>query len=387
MQRIFAIILALSLSGCAGMMNTDDKAPVRLAPASFSDLPDWDVDQVAEALPALKRSCEKISSKHDFIGTEEDWKPVCAAVPENADDAAARNYFEQNFNVYRVFAKRKGKGLFTGYYEPDLQGADTPGTPLYARPPDLITVDLGQFRPELKGETIAGRVAGEKLIPYFDRAEIEAGALKDKGLEILHVKDPVDAFFLQVQGSGRVTMPDGTVRHVGYAAQNGHIYFAIGKALIDKGVLTKKTVSMQSIRDWLKNNPDQAQELMNKNKSYVFFRDIGAEGPLGAEGVALTSGRSLAVDHRHLAYGLPIFVDAEYPLLPSEEKTEQRLSRLMVTQDTGGAIRGAIRGDVFWGAGDEAAARAGVMKSKGRYWILLPKTVTVPKDRLKHGWF
>jgi membrane-bound lytic murein transglycosylase A len=165
------------------------------------------------------------------------------------------------------------------------------------------------------------------------------------------------------------------------------MYFAIGKALIDQGILTKKTVSMQSIRDWLQNNPDQAQELMNKNKSYVFFRDIGAEGPLGAEGVALTPGRSLAVDHRHLAYGLPIFVDAEYPFLPDEEKTEQRLSRLMVTQDTGGAIRGAIRGDVFWGAGDEAAARAGVMKSKGRYWILLPKTVTVPKGRLKHGWF
>ena len=354
-----------------------------LKPASFAALPGWHDDRVAEALPALLKSCEAILHKPvdadlGVAGRPGDWQAACsaAAAVHAGDDAAARNVLESQFQPFAASNHGEAPGLFTGYYEVTLHGSRQKEgrftVPLYGRPGDLVTVDLGLFRPQLKGQRIAGKVVDGSLKPYVSRAEIEAGALKGRGLELLWVDDPIAAFFLQIQGSGEVLLPDGSGVRVGYAAQNGHPYVAIGRELIDRGALAKETVSMQSIRAWLESHPGEAQKLMDSNPSYVFFRTLGTDGPKGAEGAVLTPGRSLAVDRRFIPLGLPIWLDATRPAA-AEGAPDQPLRRLLVAQDTGGAIRGPVRGDVFWGQGEEAAAIAGRMKNPGRYWLLLPK--------------
>lgn len=396
--RPIYLLAVLLLASCASV-TTGKKAdtPLFLSRQSFDDLPGWAADDAAAALPALARSCQRISkmepsasvSRHVFAGTAADWQKIClAAPPVDADSAAARAFFEENFTPYRLWSGSQGEGLFTGYYEPRLAAGDPKsGVALYGRPQDLITVDLGLFRPEMKGETIAGRVDQGALVPYFDRAEIMRGAIKDRAETLAHAADPIEAFFLQVQGSGQVVDDAGGVKRLGYAAQNGQPYFAIGKALVERGYMKKEDVTMQSIAAWLRNNPDKRDEILALNKSFVFFRALDGDGPLGGEGVPLTPGRSLAVDFRHLPYGAPVFIDVEYPAVDSDVDAPLRLRRLMIAQDTGGAIRGAIRGDVFWGAGDDAALRAGAMKSTGAAWILLPKTAIVPPEKMKKSFF
>jgi membrane-bound lytic murein transglycosylase A len=244
--------------------------------------------------------------------------------------------------------------------------------PLYGRPPDLVSVDLGSFREDLKGRRIAGRVEEGKLVPYADRQAIEQGALAGHDLELVWVDDPIDAFFLQIQGSGRVRLADGGELRVGYAGENGHPYYAIGRELVKRGALRKEEVSMQSIRRWLEEHPDEAPAVLATNASYVFFQVIEGEGPLGAEGIPITAGRSLAVDRKHWPLGVPLWVDTAAPAA-QKGAPDRPLRRLVIAQDTGGAIRGPIRGDVFWGASDEAAEIAGRMKHPGRLWVLLPK--------------
>lgn len=265
------------------------------------------------------------------------------------------------------------EGLFTGYYESALKGSLTRGGqyqyPLRARPDDLVMVQLGDFREELKGQRIAGRVLNGNLKPYETHGEITAGKLpKSQDKTLVWVDSAVDAFFIQIQGSGMVSMNDGSFMRVGYAGQNGHPYYAIGRELIKRGHLTQRDVSMQSIRAWLEANPEQAQEVMETNKSYVFFRKLDGDGPVGGQGVTLTAERSLAIDQSLIPYGIPVWVDLEHPL-----PDQQPIQRLMVTQDTGGAIRGPVRGDFFWGYGADAEYQAGKMKSKGRYWFLIPR--------------
>jgi membrane-bound lytic murein transglycosylase A len=265
-------------------------------------------------------------------------------------------------------------GLFTGYYEAELNGSwrrtNRFNVPLYAKPTDLIAADLGQFSSALKGKHIAGRLRGNRLIPYHSRREIENGVLRGKGLELLWVDSVADAFFLHVQGSGRVKMTDGSIVRVGYAAKNGRPYVSIGRELIRRGAMAKENVSMQSIRTWLTANPHKASDLLAANPSYIFFRRLKGTDVIGAMGVGLTPGRSLAVDRRHVPLGAPLWLDTRDPL------DERRpLRRLMIAQDTGGAIKGPVRGDIFWGFGAEAAQRAGQMKSRGTYYVLLPKTI------------
>lgn len=368
-----------------------------LKPVAFSDLPGWSADRVAEAVPAFRRSCAKLAALPaerpvgpDGVGGRGgDWQGPCAALAAlpgatdaAANDAAARAFFEQWFTPYAAANNDNRRGLFTGYYEVELAGSRTPDAaypvPLYRRPPDLVEVNLGDFAERWRGERTAGRVINGRLKPYDDRAGIEGGALRDKGLELLWLQDPIATFFLHIQGSGRVRLPDGTETRVGYAAQNGHKYVAIGKELIDRGELAREQVSLQSIRAWLKANPDKASDLMNRNPSFVFFQELKGEGPNGAQNVALTPGRSLAVDSKFLPYGVPVWLDAEDPLANESQNGQARLRRLLIAQDTGGAIRGPVRGDVFWGHGEEAELRAGVMKSAGEYYILLPKTVAAP---------
>ncbi len=350
-----------------------------LAPITFKDLPGWGQDNFETFVSAFERSCKVIKKRPadmtfgvlDMAGTYGDWQEICGAFGKtNTKNLSI--FFEKYFTPYQVSADEEPVGLFTGYYEASLKGARAPKgkytVPLYKRPDDLVMVHLGQFREDLKGVRIAGRIQNGTLKPYESRAEIVAGNWPHSDQVLLWVDSAVDAFFVQIQGSGLVKMDDGSTMRIGYAGQNGHVYYAIGRELIKTGALTKENVSMQSIRAWLEHNSDQADHIMNTNKSYVFFREVTGDGPLGAQGVALTAGRSLAVDRTLISYGLPLWVDIEPPVAEANP-----IRRMMVAQDTGGAITGPVRGDVFWGYGDLAEEMAGQMKSKGRYWVLLPK--------------
>ncbi len=366
---------------------------VLLEPVDFAALPGWAEDEVAAALPALTRSCARLLRQPDdrpvgppvasggLAGTVADWRAPCAALQGFSpdDDAAVRAALEQHFRPFAVSNAGKREGLFTGYYEAELKAAADPAapgaTPLYRVPDDLVTVDLALFRADLRGEKIIGRVEDGRLVPYLTREEIDAGALNDRGLELAWAADPVDAFFLHVQGSGRVIFPDGRVKRVGFAGSNGHPFYAIGRALIDEGVVSRKNASMQKIRDWLRANPEKAQEMMQRNARYIFFREITGEGPIGAQGVALTPGRSLAVDSSLLPLGVPLYLDTTWPA------SDRPLRRLMVAQDVGSAIKGAVRGDFFWGSGEAALAEAGRMKQSGVYYLFLPRTVAERREQ------
>jgi membrane-bound lytic murein transglycosylase A len=391
MRRSLGLLILLALAACAPKAPPPAPPAIAFQPASFRDLPGYSADRVAEALPALTRSCARMTPRndrgldaHDRYGTGNDWKPFCsalAALPQG-DDAALRRLIKRELQPVAVIGDGKPEGLFTGYYEPLVRGSRQKQgvytTPLYRQPPDLVQVDLGEFRDTLKGQRIAGRVRDGRLRPYEDRGQIDAGALNNKNLEIVWLDDASDAFFLQVQGSGLVQLDSGQKLRVGFAAQNGHPYVAIGRVMIDRGTLTREDVSMQAIRAWLRANPAAAPELLRQNPSYVFFRELPApkddlDGPPGAQGVALVPGRSLAVDRSHFALGLPLWLDATRPAETGAEAVS--FQRLMVAQDTGGAIRGAVRGDVFWGAGAQAENIAGRMKHPGRTWLLLPKAV------------
>ena len=378
----FLLSLVLLLAGCNAV--NPETAPLVLRPSSFSALPGWDQDRQEEALAAFSRSCTRIMEQPSgqqfgpdtLMGTAADWQEPCRALPgAGATPSQARAFFEKWFTPWQAtMAGQQNEGLFTGYYEASLKGSLTRQGPhqypLRRRPADLVMVDLGDFRPELRGQRIAGRVTEGQLKPYEDRAAISRGALPgDDQLQFVWVDSPVDAFFLQIQGSGRILLDDGTMLRVGYDGQNGWPYFAIGRELIQRGYLDKDAVSMQSIRAWLGAHPDQADEIMNTNKSYVFFKVLEGDGPQGAEGLTLVPGRSLAVDHARLPYGAPVWIATAPPI-----SGETRLERLMVAQDTGSAIRGAVRGDVFWGYGKRAEDLAGRMKAAGRAWLLLPKT-------------
>ncbi|HEX2252274.1 MAG TPA: MltA domain-containing protein [Thermoanaerobaculia bacterium] len=360
---------------------------LELTPADFAELPGWGEDDPGPALAAFRRSCEAfgrlpgdrpIGLRADgYGGTAADWRPVCeAAEAVDEDDAAAvRAFFASRFRPLAVANHADPVGLFTGYYEPTLHGSRRRGgryqVPVYARPPELVMVDLGDFRSGLRGNRLAGRVRDGRLEPYHDRTAIEEGALAGRGLEIVWVDDPVDAFFLEIQGSGVVVMDDGSRLRLGYEAQNGWPYYAIGRELIARGSVPREEMSMQAIRDWLEANPEAAVDMMRTNPSFVFFRRLSTSGAVGAQGVVLTPGRSLAVDREFHPLGVPMWLAAEAPSAAPGEP-DRPFRRLLVAQDTGGAIRDPVRGDVFWGPGDEAAEIAGRMKHQGRLWVLLP---------------
>ena len=381
MNRYALIALVLFTSACTTAEQVDEKPQLSLKEVSFNDLPDWKRDNFKTLPTAFKKSCERVkkaSPDKKFgalaeSGTYGDWKEPCERflALEDTDNQTLHNFFETYFTPHAVYADNKRDGLFTGYYEASLRGSRTKSkeysVPLFKRADDLVMVQLGQFREDLKGRRIAGRVVGGNLKPYESREEIVAGDWPHNDQVLVWVDDPVEAFFVQIQGSGVVRLDDGGVMRIGYAGQNGHPYYAIGRELIKRGELTKENVSLQTIRAWLAENPSQANEIMNTNASYVFFKELEGEGPIGGEGVALTAGRSLAVDRSLFSYGMPVWTDIESPV------GDGRLRKMMIAQDTGGAIRGPVRGDVFWGYGEKAEEIAGGMKSQGRYWILLPK--------------
>lgn len=377
-------VMVMALTSCANLEQaTTVKPKLKLTSATYAAMDGWNSATQEKALAAFEKTCARLlkSAPDKSFGlglSVKDWQTPCHNLPspQTASAAEAKAYFETWFTPYPVQSGSESEGLFTGYYEASLVGSPVRTgqyqTPLRARPTDLVMVNLGEFVPDLKGQRIAGRVKDGQLKPYEDRKAIETGGLpKDMDMPIYWVDSAVDAFFLQVQGSGVVTLPDGSIQRVGYDGQNGHPYTAIGKELIARGALIKDNVSMQAIRDWLAANPKEAADVMRTNKSYVFFKKLDGTGPVGGEGVVLTPEASIAVDRSIWPYGLPMYVDIEHPLDGAPQ-----IRKLMVAQDTGGAIRGIIRGDFFWGYGAQAAAHAGPMKSPGKLWVLLPKNST-----------
>lgn len=352
-------------------------APLR--PSTFSAVPGWSQDTVREAWPAFLLSCNVLARRAD-------WREPCAVARDvdGIDEEAVRLFFESFFVPHQVIdADGAEQGLVTGYYEPLLRGARKRGgrfqTPLHQAPTDMLTIDLGTLYPELRNMRLRGRVVGNKVVPYSSRAEMmQSNVLA--GRELLWVDDPIEAFFLQVQGSGRVELVDTkeTVR-VAYADQNGHPYRSIGRYLVDKGEMTLDQASAQSIKAWYAANPGRREELLNANPSYVFFREEKLAqpipGPKGALGVPLTAQRSIAVDPQFIPLGAPVF------LATSEPNSNVPLRRLVLAQDTGGAIKGAVRADYFWGFGAVAGEKAGKMKQRGMMWVMLPKTPRKPSEQ------
>ena len=407
MTRLLVGALAAAiLAGCGTMRPAPPAVPapapmpqppaapsvLRLDSIQFAELEAWPQSDPRSALQAFRHSCAALAAKPDeaplggvnYAGTVVEWRQVCgmATLVSIDDGEATRRFFESEFVPYRV-TPGAGAGLFTGYYEPQLKGSRTRHgpyqTPLYGVPVDLVNVDLGLFRENLRGQRIVGKVADRRLIPYPAREEIEGGAL-GAAAPILFVDDPIDAFFLQIQGSGRVVLDDGTVVRAAYAAQNGRPYTPIGAILIQRGELSREAVSMQSIRAWLLAHPAEAPQLMNANASYVFFTEqpIGdpALGALGAQGVPLTPEASLAVDLTVHALGTPVWLETTAPD-PDPTQPDRTFHRLLVMQDTGGASRGPVRGDVYWGYSPDAGSIAGRMRSEGRMTVLLPRSVAM----------
>jgi membrane-bound lytic murein transglycosylase A len=349
---------------------------------AFADLPGWNDDVLQDAWPSFNASCSALIARPASAAT---WNAVCtsAATIDGNDGIAVRTFFAQHFSAYQVLAADgEAKGLVTGYYEPLLHGNrlrdERNRYPLYAPPDDLLTVELAELYPELKDKRVRARIDGKHVVPYWPRADIEGGKAAVAGRELLYVDDPVEAFFLQIQGSGRVQFPDGSIVRMGYADQNGQPYRSIGRVLVERGELTLDKASMQGIKQWGREHPDALPALLAENPSYVFFREVPPnpsaviDGPLGALGVPLAAGRAIAVDPRFIPLGAPVFVATTWPL------SSRPLNRLMLAQDTGGAIRGPVRADWFWGFGDSAAQEAGRMKQDGKLWLLWPKGGKLP---------
>jgi membrane-bound lytic murein transglycosylase A len=394
-----ALLIAVVLAGCAAVpapttcppcpgVEAPKPAAKPLQPANWADLPGWESDDHAAVLELFKAQCAT-------LGKRPLWLSTCASaskVPPSAsnesgcahDDAdchrrvvgageTARSWFEANFRPWQlVNPDGNREGLVTGYYEPVVRGSRTRKppylTPVFGPPDDLIVVELAELYPELKHMRLRGRIEGRRLVPYYSRADWAKEEPRRAGQALLWVENPVDFFFLQIQGSGQVELDDGSKLRIGYADQNGHPYRSIGTWLIERGELKSHEASMQGIKAWAERNPQRLQELLNANPSLVFFRELKAEGsgPPGALGVPLTPQRSLAVDPRHTPLGAPVWLATTRP------NSDQSLTRLMLAQDSGGAIRGPVRADFYWGTGPEAGSLAGKMKQRGSMWVLLP---------------
>lgn len=347
----------------------------RFEAMEFGALPGWQEAALAPSLQAFLRGCAKIGPGHAL-------RRACDAATalQAPDENAARVFFETEFSAYSIVAPDgSSEGLVTGYYEPILGGSRarsaTHRYPVYGVPDDLVVVDLASQYSELRGMRLRGRIEGRRLVPYWSRAEIDGGEGRFSAPVLAWLEDPVELFFLQIQGSGQIQLASGERLRVGYADQNGHPYRSLGRHLVDRGELKLEQASMQGIKAWALANPEKLQAALNVNASYVFFRELAPQGdPVGALGVPLSAGYSIAVDARFVPLGAPVFLATTMPL------STHPLQRLMAAQDTGGAIRGAVRADFYWGSGAEAGALAGRMRQQGRLWLLWPRGTALPRQ-------
>jgi membrane-bound lytic murein transglycosylase A len=360
--------------------------PVTLQAAAFADLPGWQADDHLAALKTFVKSCDKVIK--GIPGAPDDAASVALAdacraaiAIKSPTKASAKAFFESRFVPNRVIHK-ESCGLLTGYYEPVLEGSRTRAgpyqTPIYRRPPDLLNV-VAETQRAVKSDSLTHvRKTDTGTQPYFTRAEIEQGALANKGLELLYLADPVDVFFMHIQGSARIHLTDGTTTRINYDGKNGHPYTSIGRYLVEKGLLDANKVSMQKLCKWLRDDPERGKQVMWQNASFIFFRelkDVEADaGPMGALSVSLTAGRSLAVDPTYAPLGSPVYVSAP-TLPPISGKKGDGFNRLMVAQDVGSAIKGPERGDIYFGSGEKAGKIAGVTKHPGNFFVLVPVSV------------
>lgn len=378
------VLAGAIIAGCATVPSTCPPLPsptprTVYEPASWSELPAWNADDMIDAWPAFLASC-------DAEGHRQRWQAVCDAAKDThpVTSGDVRAFFQRHFEPFAI-VKQVGSqadpvGLMTGYFEPLLYGARAPSSgfdiPLYAPPPDLLTVDLGAVYPQLRGQPVRGRLVGRRVVPYYSRADLH----RDPALEhdaIVWVNDALAAFFLEVQGSGRVRLTTGETIRLHYADQNGYPYRSIGRYLIDHGELERGAATVPAIRAWALAHPARVQELLDADPSVVFFEEepLGnpALGPMGSLGIPLTPGRSLAIDPSAIPLGAPVFLATTFP------NSAVALNRLAFAQDTGGAIRGSVRADFFWGIGAQAGAQAGEMRQPGRMWLLWPKGEPLPQ--------
>lgn len=399
MRRFILLLLTLFLISCAEVGQKADRASntksncdcpkIKTEKEDLAKIPDYGLlkrsdwsaiessfenDNVLPLWTAWLRSCSSLKQK-------DAWKKVCDLADEikEPSDEKIKNYFKKYFNVYTATnIDGSDTGMITGYYQPILKGSKVKTShykvPLYTTPKDLITVDLSEVYPELKSKRLRGKLIGNKLVPYLSRAEIDGQGSPLAGNEIVWVEDPVEAFFLEIQGSGIIHFDNGDVMQIGYADQNGYPFKAIGSTLIQKKEITMAEASMEGIKSWARKNISKLREFLNINASYVFFRKLPNDlpGPIGALGVSIEAERSVAIDPKFIPLGAPIFLSTTQP------NASEPLERLMVAQDTGGAIRGGVRADFYWGSGDEAGRKAGSMKQQGKIWTLLPKDYVFP---------
>ena len=363
-------LIILLVAACSWSPRPDHPPPASapLMPVAWSKVEGWQEDDPGLVLDAFKKSCIALR-------WHPQWQQVCSEVTllDSMSEEQMRAFFEKRFTPYEL-RQIDGDpiGLVTGYYVPDLRGSRQPSPdypyPLYRRPDDLLVIDLSEAYPELGKYRLRGRLDEGRVLPYWDRAAIDGNRLPLAGYELFWVDDPVELFFLHIQGSGRILFEDGSRSMVNYAGQNGHPYRSISKWLIKRDIMSRHEMSMPNIKAWARDNPSQVGDLLNTNPSYIFFREAPGdpESPPGALGVPLTAGRSVAVDRRYTPLGAPVFLATSWP------NSDRPLYRLMMAQDTGGAIKGPVRADFFWGMGDDAGIEAGSMKQRLKMWVLLP---------------
>ena len=391
LRCLLAALLAASIAGCVTPPYPPRTTPLAgteaakavLRAATYAAIPGWRDDPVRAAWPAFIAGCTALLARPD--AGDSIWRESCAAAADvdAGDETAVRAFFEAHFTPYQLAgADGRDSGVVTGYYEPLLHGSRQRSEryrfPLYAVPDDLLVIELAELFPELKDKRVRGRLDGRRVVPYWPRADIEAGRAPLAGRELVWVDDAVDAFFLQIQGSGRVQLAEGGVLRLGYADQNGQPFRSIGRLLVERGDLPLARASMQGIKQWGREHPDALPALLDENPSFVFFRSIepdpaaAIDGPIGTLGVPLLAQRTIAVDPAIVPLGAPVFLATTYPL------SDRPLQRLVLAQDTGGAIKGALRADFFWGFGDDAGREAGRMKQADRMWLLWPKGAPLP---------
>lgn len=357
---------------------------------SFESLDNWQQSRLNSSLKAFKKSCQSFLKRpaERFVGstmipmTVNDWLPSCqkALSMDSNDNEATHQFFEDYFDVYQVGDNKTKDGLFTGYYSPVIKGSlektKTYNVPLYQKPKNLVLADLSEFSKSLPNKHIVGRLVGNQFKPFYTRAEIDNGAIDKAASVLAWIKSDIDRSFLQIQGSGIILLEDGTKLYAGYDGQNGKAYTALAKVLIDKGAMTRDSASMQKIRAYLEKNPQEKPAVLHSNESFVFFKKQQQTGAIGSQGVVLTDEVSLAVDTNFVPLGVPLWLETSAPAA-GNYKSQQPFHQLMVAQDTGGAIKGLVRGDIYWGSSEKAASTAGKMKNTGQYYLFLPKSVKI----------
>jgi membrane-bound lytic murein transglycosylase A len=356
-------------------------------PLAWADVTGWSDDDHLAAYKAFRTSCQPIAAQNGppadskALGTSLRDPCRIARGLELSDREQAKTFFEENFLPLRISRLGEGEGFVTGYYEPVLDGSreqnEVYTVPIYRRPSNLFVKGQMQASVGLPNKGAVYRKIGRrKLVPYYDRAEIEDGKIEGRGLEIAYLKNQTDLLFAQIQGSARIELPDGSTVRINYDAHNGYPYTAVGRILIERNIIPREQMSMQKIREWMEQNPDGANEVRRQNRSYIFFREVNLsdkDEAVGAQGVPLLAGRSIAVDKALHVYGTPFFIEGELPIESAQSKTPFR--RLMIAQDTGSAIVGPARADLYFGAGAEAGRVSGRLRHNARFVMLIPRSL------------